>query len=150
MTPQQPPTLRDLFDRAITLTPNERVRFLELVAERLPHFHAELVSMLQAHNASAGQATEPLAPPPPPPPPAAPPTTRRASAEGQQIGAYKVVRELGRGGMGTVFLAVRDDDAFRKTVALKVINTEAAGEEFVRRFKQERQILAFQTAPCFT
>src|SRR5204863_9944980 len=49
--------------------------------------------------------------------------------------------EIGRGGMGVVFLAVRNDDVFHKVVALKVIGN-APNPEFVERFKKERQILA--------
>ncbi|HEV8415272.1 MAG TPA: serine/threonine-protein kinase [Bryobacteraceae bacterium] len=52
------------------------------------------------------------------------------------------MRELGRGGMGVVYLAMRDDGAFRKNVAIKLLLREAVNEEFVLRFKQERQVLA--------
>jgi hypothetical protein len=53
-----------------------------------------------------------------------------------------VVRELGRGGMGVVYLAVRDDGTFRKNVALKVLLGSQVSHEFIQRFKQERQVLA--------
>ncbi|MGH9645521.1 MAG: serine/threonine protein kinase, partial [Bryobacteraceae bacterium] len=53
-----------------------------------------------------------------------------------------MVRELGRGGMGVVYLAMRDDGTFRKNVAIKLLLREAVSEEFVLRFKQERQVLA--------
>jgi hypothetical protein len=59
-----------------------------------------------------------------------------------QIGRYRLIRELGRGGMGVVYLAVRNDDVFSKVVALKVIAAGALDHEFVKRFRQERQILA--------
>ena len=59
-----------------------------------------------------------------------------------RIGAYRVVRELGQGGMGTVFLAVRDDDAFRKRVALKLLKRGMDSDAIVQRFRTERQILA--------
>ena len=39
-----------------------------------------------------------------------------------RIGPYRVLRELGRGGMGTVYLATRDDDAYRKEVAIKLVD----------------------------
>ncbi len=61
--------------------------------------------------------------------------------EGRRIGPYQVVRKLGEGGMGTVLLAVREDD-FEKRVALKVIKRSALSEEALRRFHNERQILA--------
>lgn len=58
------------------------------------------------------------------------------------VGPYRLIRELGRGGMGVVYLAMRDDGAFRKNVALKVLLKERVNEEFVLRFRQERQVLA--------
>ncbi len=61
---------------------------------------------------------------------------------GPYIGPYKLLRELGRGGMGVVHLAVRDDGAFRKNVAVKLLLRENITPEFVQRFKQERQVLA--------
>src|SRR6267142_5479054 len=41
---------------------------------------------------------------------------------GQRIGPYEILREIGHGGMGTVFLAVRADDQYRKEVAIKLVN----------------------------
>src|SRR5690348_7311782 len=61
---------------------------------------------------------------------------------GTRIGAYELVRELGRGGMGTVFLAVRADREFEKRVAIKLIRRGMENESVVRRFRNERQILA--------
>ncbi len=57
---------------------------------------------------------------------------------GAQIGAYRIVKPLGRGGMGTVFLATREGD-FTQRVAIKLVR---GGESMVQRFRQERQILA--------
>jgi len=64
------------------------------------------------------------------------------SVAGQKIGAYRLVNEIGRGGMGAVYLAVRDDGQFEQQVALKVIKRGMDSEEVVRRFRRERQILA--------
>ena len=63
-------------------------------------------------------------------------------AEGLRTGAYRVVREIGHGGMGTVFLAFRDDDEFHKQVAIKLIRRGMDTEDLLRRFRAERQILA--------
>jgi eukaryotic-like serine/threonine-protein kinase len=60
---------------------------------------------------------------------------------GERVGAYVIVRELGRGGMGTVFLAERADGQFEKQVAIKVLNRGADTAEILRRFRAERQIL---------
>jgi eukaryotic-like serine/threonine-protein kinase len=61
---------------------------------------------------------------------------------GERLGAYVIVRELGRGGMGTVFLAERADGQFEKQVAIKILNRGADTAEILRRFRAERQILA--------
>ena len=58
----------------------------------------------------------------------------------KQIGNYKIVREIGRGGMGAVYLAERED--FRQMVALKVIKRGMDTDEIVKRFRRERQVLA--------
>ena len=62
--------------------------------------------------------------------------------EGTRIGPYRIDRELGRGGMGTVYLAVRGDDQFQKRVALKVLKRGMDTDAIVQRFRNERQILA--------
>jgi tetratricopeptide (TPR) repeat protein len=60
---------------------------------------------------------------------------------GVLIGRYRVVRHLGSGGMGAVYLALRDDD-FRKEVAIKLLRRGMDTEAIVNRFRTERQILA--------
>jgi len=65
-----------------------------------------------------------------------------AGAAGERIGPYRIVRELGRGGMGVVFLAERDDAEFARRVALKVIRPGPDADLLARRFLRERQILA--------
>ncbi len=94
-------------------------------------------------------AGPPFAPSIPPPSHSAPPMsspshsgTAAPGAAPQFVGPYRLVRELGRGGMGVVFLALRDDGAFRKNVALKVLLRDQVNEEFLLRFKQERQVVA--------
>ena len=61
---------------------------------------------------------------------------------GGRVGKYRLLRLIGRGGMGSVFLAARDDDEFRKNVAVKLVNTFWGNEEAAQRFRRERQILA--------
>jgi non-specific serine/threonine protein kinase/serine/threonine-protein kinase len=61
---------------------------------------------------------------------------------GTVLGPYRVLHEIGRGGMGTVYLAVRSDDAFRKRVAVKVLKRGMDSDAIVGRFRHERQILA--------
>jgi serine/threonine-protein kinase len=63
-------------------------------------------------------------------------------AAGATIGHWRIVRELGRGGMGAVFLAERADGAFEKQAALKIVKRGMDTDEILRRFEHERQILA--------
>jgi hypothetical protein len=63
-------------------------------------------------------------------------------SEDARLGPYRLIRELARGGMGTVWLAERADDEFRRSVAIKLILPGAAGAGVVPRFLAERQILA--------
>ena len=64
------------------------------------------------------------------------------SMEGRRAGPYRLVREIGRGGMGTVYLAERDDRLFEKRVAVKMIYGARQGTEAARRFRAEWRILA--------
>lgn len=59
-----------------------------------------------------------------------------------EVGPYKILRELGRGGMSTVYLAERADEHYRQLVAIKVVKRGMDSGEILRRLRQERQILA--------
>jgi len=61
---------------------------------------------------------------------------------GRRVGAYQIVEQIGAGGMGEVYRAFRADDQYRKQVALKVIRAGQDSGFVIRRFKNERQILA--------
>ena len=65
----------------------------------------------------------------------------------KRFGPYRTERLLGCGGMGAVYLARRADGAFDQTVALKVMAPHLAGEDFVRAFRNERQLLAALAHP---
>ena len=66
---------------------------------------------------------------------------------GARIGSFTIVRMLGRGGMGAVYLAHRADGSFEQTVAIKVIQSPNPMPLLLTRFQQERQILARLTHP---
>ena len=61
---------------------------------------------------------------------------------GKRVGKYRLLKLIGSGGMGKVFLASRSDKEFRKTVAVKLVNPFWNSEEMAQTFRRERQILA--------
>ncbi|HVF62342.1 MAG TPA: serine/threonine-protein kinase [Thermoanaerobaculia bacterium] len=113
-------------------------------AERTPHLRRrcggdedlrrEVESLLAADEAVGDFLEQPVVAPaavlPPP------------SAVGRRLGPYAVERKLGEGGMSTVYLAVRADEAYRQQVAIKVFGYGADRADLVERFRAERQILA--------
>ena len=60
----------------------------------------------------------------------------------RRLGAYRVTEAIARGGMGSVYKAVRDDDEYQKRVAIKLIASELGSDIVAQRFRAERQILA--------
>jgi predicted Ser/Thr protein kinase len=137
MQPDRFAQLRELFEQALPLNGAEREAFLQRVTAADPALGFELENLLQAHARGTDRLSQPAQVPD-----SLRVTARPNTDPSMVFGSYRVMRELGRGGMGTVYLAVRDDDTFRKTVALKVIRGGVDDEDFIRRFKQERQILA--------
>lgn len=73
--------------------------------------------------------------------------TNGDSYEEKIFGNYRILRELGRGGMGAVFLAERADGEFHQKVALKIIRQSFADEVLEKRFRREREILALLNHP---
>lgn len=73
--------------------------------------------------------------------------TERHSYVGKRFGPYRILREIGRGGMGAVFLGERADGDFQQQVALKIIRQSFVDGELERHFRRERQILASLNHP---
>ena len=73
---------------------------------------------------------------------AAPILREDVSEIGKRVGAYVIVRGIGQGGMGTVYLAARADGYFQKQVAIKLLKRGTDSEEVLRRFRSEREVLA--------
>ena len=69
-------------------------------------------------------------------------SNRSQASKGQRIGPYRVLREVGHGGMGAVYLAARDDDQYQQQVAIKIIKRGMDSDFVLQRFRNERQILA--------
>ena len=130
-----------LFEQALDLAPENRRAFVEHVD---PALRADLASLLAADLASeslletpaAEMVPELFAGPEATDAPDAPPEI------GRRVGAWTLLREVGRGGMGTVYLAERSDGAFRQQAALKMLRKGLDTEDVVARFRAERQILA--------
>ncbi len=131
--------VRDVFHRALELSPFARADFLR--RECLdPSLYAEVASLLDAHREDSflerpAVALLPLAPY------AVDTGIADQPFVPERIGAYCIVRTIARGGMGTVYLARRDND-FDRFVAIKVISRGVDSDAIVRRFRMERQILA--------
>ncbi|MEP6601407.1 MAG: protein kinase [Nitrospirota bacterium] len=137
MPPQKWEELKHLFEGALERVPGaDRALFLEQHCNDA-EIRAELESLLAEHD-DLGQFIEG------PPPGLAKALVGAAaeSMEGRQIGPYRLVRKLGEGGMGAVYLAARSDEQFEKQVAIKVLRSGAASKDMIRRFLAERQILA--------
>jgi serine/threonine-protein kinase len=125
--------IQDIFEAACQCSPAERDAFLDEACGEDAELRAEVVSLLAAdagddavlETGRVGEAAEAL-----------------LSMEGRRVGPYRIVRKLGEGGMGAVYLAERDDGQFEQTVALKLLRAGVASRRVLERFAEERQILA--------
>lgn len=139
LTPARWQQVKALFQQVAELPPSERALFLAQIAADDETLRAEVGKLLDADE----QADEFLEASPLP----EIQLTTNGVAPGQTIGNYRLLRELGRGGMGTVYLAERDDEQFRQQVAIKIIRRGMDTEDILRRFRTERQILASLNHP---
>jgi tRNA A-37 threonylcarbamoyl transferase component Bud32 len=124
--------------QALELEPPERGAMLAELRSRDPSLAEEVASLLAAHDQTSPRLMG-LAP-------GVVDGLVREHADalriGRRLGAYRLVRRLGSGGMGDVYLAERADGAFEKAVAIKVLREGLVGEQAVHRFERERRILA--------
>jgi tetratricopeptide (TPR) repeat protein len=137
VTPERWGLVKSVLDGALEKVPGERTAFVAAACGEDSELRAEVESLLAFEEGSAGFIEEPLF---------GRFTGGPGLEEGQRVGPYRVVREIGRGGMGAVYLAVRADEEFDQRVALKLVGTGSAAE-IVRRFRAERQILAHLDHP---
>lgn len=75
------------------------------------------------------------------------PEPQQESLEGVRLGPWRLIRALGQGGMGTVWLAARDDEMFDMNAAVKLVSRERCYPQLIGRFRRERQILAHLKHP---
>jgi len=127
-----------IFERAFEVPAEKREEFLKSTCNGDDELHREVESLLSSH-AQAGSfvdkrslffsddSTQ---------------EAGAAVATGELIGPYRVLRELGRGGMGAVYLAERADEQYEKRVAIKLIKRGMDTDSVLRHFGNERQILA--------
>jgi serine/threonine-protein kinase len=136
---QRWPHLDTIFSRVLELPPQDRGAYLRTACGGDEDLREEVRRLLQALEESGEFLSDPSAwlPGLDPPPPDAPP-----DPTGIVLGHYRLLEELGGGGMGTVYLAERADGEYEKRVALKLLRNRIASEGEIRRFQQERQILA--------
>src|SRR5690349_11167691 len=128
--------IETLFHAAVGLGPSERRAMLAREAED-PALVAEVERLLAAHDRAGNFIQTPAIALT-----AVPVNAEELAAEGRRIGAYRIVREIGRGGMGAVYLAERADEVFRQQVAIKLIKRGMDTDLVLSRFRAERQILA--------
>jgi len=138
MSPERWRRIQDLFDEALDLDAEAQRVFLDELVAKDPALAEEVIELIRADQAAGTflgkEAAEQVAPllveidPDEP--------------EEQRVGAYRVVSRIGRGGMGSVYLAERADGQFKQHVALKIIRRGLDTEDILSRFLYERQILA--------
>src|SRR5690348_16367417 len=113
--------IESLFHDALELAPAEREPFLARLAAEDPAAAGEVRSLLDSHDASSGfLGAPPLA------------EFTLSVAPGERFGPYRIVEEIGRGGMGVVYRATRDDQSLTKDVAIKLIDPGMRSDEILR------------------
>ena len=138
VTPERWKQIEAVFEQTLELAPDQRSAFLQNSCDGDKELRREVESLLESH-ARAGSFidqhslffSQDLAEEEPP-----------SIQSGQLIGPYRVVHEIGRGGMGAVYLAERADRQYQKQVAIKLIKRGMDTDAVLRHFRNERQILA--------
>jgi eukaryotic-like serine/threonine-protein kinase len=139
MSTTQWPRLRSLFEQALALPVAQRDAFLAAESAGDAELVNDVKTLLAAHDKFAGhtasqqriveQQSDTL-------------LAKSLPQIGQTLGAYTLERELGRGGMGVVYLAQRHDGVVQQTVAIKLLANHATDAASRERFAREREILA--------
>jgi len=131
----------ELFERAVALPPGERTVCVERGSAGDDELRKEVLSLLASHKAlSGGFVQEQIRN-------SVVAFYQATLAHPTSIGPYRVIRELGRGGMGVVFLGERDDIDGKAKVAIKLVCPGMDSEFILSRFRRERQTLARMKHP---
>jgi eukaryotic-like serine/threonine-protein kinase len=137
LTPEVWARIEDVLARALELPRAERGRFLAQECDNDAVLRAEVESLLDEHDSEPAFLESP----------AWLPKVTSGDQPPQQVGPYRIVRGLGRGGMGQVYLAEREAPGFKQQVAMKVMRRGLDTEDLIARFRTERQILASLNHP---
>lgn len=127
---------KTLFDRALEVPAESREAYLREMCPGDPSLAEEVLNLLSSAAADDHFLSKAVSAP-------LSILSSERPTQSYRIGPYRVERLIGRGGMGEVWQGMRDDGAFRKVVAIKIMTmpVEGAGR-FLDRFRQERQVLA--------
>ena len=136
MNPERWQAVGELFDKAVALPESERTACVERESHGDEEIRREVMSLIASHRKAQGGFVQNKIKA------AVMAFHEVAESHGTRIGPYRLIRELGRGGMGTVYLAERDDDQYKSTVAIKLVRPGMDTEFVLARFKRERQTLA--------
>jgi eukaryotic-like serine/threonine-protein kinase len=138
VTPTRLQRIKAVFDEAIERAPETRAAYVIAASGEDAELRREVESLLDALDTMRDALERPamfsVA--------RIEPELADVSRVGQRVGPYVLRREIGHGGMGTVYEAVRADDHFEQRVAIKLIKRGMDSEVAIRRFRAERQILA--------
>ncbi|GFE86830.1 serine/threonine-protein kinase [Steroidobacter agaridevorans] len=134
--------IKDLFSAALEHPTADRSTFLDRTCGNDIELLAQVRSLLDAHESSLGFIERPA-------------VERAGFAQafepwdwqGRRLGNYRIVSELGRGGMSHVYKAVRDDDQYYKEVAIKLLRPGLDTQGLLQRLRDERQMLAELSHP---
>jgi non-specific serine/threonine protein kinase/serine/threonine-protein kinase len=137
MKPERWQYVKEVLDDALRLNSAQRSSYLDKIFATDPDLRPEVESLLRSHMlAESSFLRDPalavlpdLAPPP-------------ATRIGRRVGAYDILEEIGHGGMGEVYRAVRVDGEFDHQVAVKLVRGGFDSKFILERFRHERQILA--------
>jgi tetratricopeptide (TPR) repeat protein/tRNA A-37 threonylcarbamoyl transferase component Bud32 len=128
MTPERWQHVKRLFDAALERPAAERTGFLLIACGEDSGLRNEVETLIAAYaGAESRYETSPLSADP---------------MLGRQLGPYRILKLLGGGGMGSIYLAARADEQFRRLVAIKAIRADLLDEQTRRRFENERHLLA--------
>ena len=136
MTPERRLQVEEIFLAALDRTPEERERFVSEACGNDARLKREVETLLLQNE--SGSLQKPFS---------AETVLLEKDVDddpmiGRRLGAYRIERELGRGGMGTVYEAARVDNEFQKRAAIKLVKRGMDTDFVLRRFRKERQILA--------